>query len=107
MIVLLIAIGAAGVAGVAGYAAGNIHGIETGLALAQGQKQQPNFNALNGSVVALGGGVSDAAPTRQAGTGFFVRDSGVLISCHHVILDMNGQAPDAATRKYCVASAAR
>ena len=68
----------------------------------QQQLGKPVFSALSESVVAIGVSIDGAEPTRQFGTGFFVRADGHLITCHHVIWQMNSAEPSAAPRVYCV-----
>ena len=43
----------------------------------------------NDSVIALGVGIGGSVPTRQAGSGFYVSGDGYLITCHHVVDDMD------------------
>ena len=54
------------------------------------------------SVIALGVGIGGARPTRQFGSGFFINTGGHLITCHHVVVDMNKEVPAAAAHIYCV-----
>ena len=65
---------------------------------AQQQSAQPDLDALSVSVVAIGLSIGGDAPKRQAGSGFFVHADGHLITCHHVMADIdNVGAPSTAT----------
>ena len=52
-------------------------------------------------MVALGVSIGGDEPTRQFGTGFFVRADGHLITRHHVKLDLDKQARRGGVH-YCV-----
>ena len=69
-----------------------------------GRMQGEPLHELNEGVVALGVGFDHNPPKRQEGSGLFVHDSGLLISCHHVLLHMQAeQMPTpSASRQYWV-----
>ena len=60
------------------------------------------------AVVAVGVSIDGVDPRQQRGTGFFVdRATGLVVTCHHVLLDMNADpaprgTPANAARVYCL-----
>ena len=71
-------------------------------ASATAQPEKPDFNVLNDSVVAIGVRKDGVVRERQEGSGFYMKENGILITCCHVIDYIDKYAPNPATRVYLV-----